>query len=120
MTFAVVNSVNSVRFSETSRTGHTDESYEETDEMEEKDDLAGSNRHTKFTGTKTFIFTVKLKGIGSNPEEAWLDATEAFDQDPGVAPKDHIIEEETDEMVDSLLKTGVWENPNSPLFKGEK
>lgn len=37
--------------------------------------------------TKKYTFLVELTGVGINEEEAWLDATEAFDQDPGVATK---------------------------------
>ena len=35
-------------------------------------------------GKKKFTFTLEITGIGDTEEEAWLDATEAFDQDPGV------------------------------------
>lgn len=43
---------------------------------------------------KRYIFTIQISGVGENEQEAWLDATEAFDQDPGVCPNNHTIEEE--------------------------
>jgi hypothetical protein len=69
---------------------------------------------------KRYTFTIQIAGVGENEQEAWLDATEAFDQDPGMPPKGQEVIEESGDMVDQLLKTGVWTNPNSPLFKGEK
>ena len=36
-------------------------------------------------GKMKFIFTVELPGVGENEQEAWLDAIESFNQDPGVA-----------------------------------
>ncbi len=32
----------------------------------------------------TYEFTITLSGEGTNPEEAWQEAVEAFAQDPGV------------------------------------
>jgi hypothetical protein len=47
-------------------------------------------------GTKKYTFVVELTGIGENEEEAWLDATEAFDQDPGLAKNRRVKNEEQD------------------------
>ncbi len=38
---------------------------------------------------KRYVFTIQISGIGENEQEAWLDATESFDQDPGSCPKQH-------------------------------
>ncbi len=46
---------------------------------------------------RRFTFNIQLSGVGENPEEAWLDATEAFDQDPGICPEIYTEEEHYDE-----------------------
>ena len=43
---------------------------------------------------KTYLFTITLQGSGETPEEAWAEAVEAFDQDPG---EPHAIEEVEEE-----------------------
>ena len=35
---------------------------------------------------KVYIFPVVLRGRGTTPEEAWIDATDAFDLDQGPCP----------------------------------
>jgi hypothetical protein len=32
---------------------------------------------------KRYTFTIGLSGVGNSPEEAWTDAIEQFQQDPG-------------------------------------
>ena len=46
-------------------------------------------------GSKKYFFTVELTGIGPTEESAWLDATEAFNQDPGVCTNKRFITEES-------------------------
>jgi hypothetical protein len=48
--------------------------------------------------TKTYVFSVTLKGTGDNPDAAWQDAVEAFSTDSGVTPDAY--EEEEDEDSD--------------------
>lgn len=43
---------------------------------------------------KSFIFTIKLRGFGDTPEQAWNDAFENFMLDPGPAPDEHTMEDE--------------------------
>jgi len=43
---------------------------------------------------KTYLFTITLQGSGDNPEEAWADAVESFEQDPG---EPHVVEEVEEE-----------------------
>ena len=43
---------------------------------------------------KTFIFTVRLQGSGSNIQEAWEDATLSFALEPGEYEEYELIEEE--------------------------
>tara|TARA_A100001391_G_C4835320_1_gene215353 strand:- start:300 stop:437 length:138 start_codon:yes stop_codon:yes gene_type:complete len=43
---------------------------------------------------KTYLFTITLQGSGDTPEEAWADALEAFEQDPGEPHVTEEIEEE--------------------------
>ena len=44
-------------------------------------------------GTRKFIFRIEITGIGDTPEEAWLDATESFDQNPGETPTQYLEED---------------------------
>jgi len=48
-------------------------------------------------GTEKYTFTVELTGIGKNQEEAWLDAVEAFNQDPGLGKNVKLKDEEEGE-----------------------
>ena len=38
---------------------------------------------------KTYYFTITLSGTGDTPDEAWIDATESFALDPGIAPDEY-------------------------------
>lgn len=43
---------------------------------------------------RRYLFTIELSGIGSTPDKAWQDATEAFGCDPGPTPDKENIKEE--------------------------
>lgn len=47
-------------------------------------------------GTKKFAFRIEITGIGDTPEEAWLDATEAFSQNSGTMVEPLYEQENTD------------------------
>lgn len=49
--------------------------------------------------SRTFEFTVTLRGSGNNVTAAWNNATEAFEADPGPVPEDarEVTDEEADE-----------------------
>jgi hypothetical protein len=49
---------------------------------------------------KSFIFTIKLRGFGDTPEQAWHDAFENFMLDPGPAPEEWYMED------DDMIETG--------------
>ncbi len=42
---------------------------------------------------KTYFFSIIIAGKGDTPEDAWNDATEMFNEEPGCTPDDYDIED---------------------------
>jgi hypothetical protein len=60
-----------------------------------------------------YEFTVSLLGFGSDSDEAWENAVEAFSLDPGETPWDFkerpdMSEAEDDVFDDDVFKDEVW------------
>jgi len=45
---------------------------------------------------KTYEFTIKIRGTGSDEEAAWIDACEAFALDPGINDPENTVKVEDD------------------------
>ena len=53
---------------------------------------------------KTYHFTVTLQGSGDDPQDAWQDAVEAFQLDPGEPHETKLIEEDVPELFKGTNK----------------
>ena len=45
-------------------------------------------------------FAITIAGEGNTPEECWINAVEAFSQDPGICPDEQVKDEVSNEFVD--------------------
>jgi hypothetical protein len=66
---------------------------------------------------KKYYFPIKLVGVGEDPEEAWADAVDAFNMDPGVMEEyeksDELLEEEEEKHEQTSPELKVI--PSNPL-----
>ena len=46
---------------------------------------------------ETWEFTVLLRGSGADEQEAWMDAVDQFNLDPGPVPEAAVLDEEDDD-----------------------
>jgi hypothetical protein len=46
-----------------------------------------------------YFFNVEFSGVGNSPEEAWEDAIEGFESDPGEVPEVTATESEDDDAA---------------------
>jgi hypothetical protein len=53
----------------------------------------------KKRGSMRYFFNVEFSGVGNSPEEAWEDAIEGFELDPGEVPEVTATESEDDDAA---------------------